>query len=174
MTAHGHVFAAVGGQPSGMRRLSRHLTVLAGAALLFGADAAAAQTSDAPVSTAGSRAGGAPVEAGQAAVRETPAPPPVQPVRDISDLETAADHGRRAPLLGEYHGEVGGVVGTNGLRGAYGRIVARPNDHVAVDFRFSTLHQNGYPYDGYVYGPGARYRPDASLTGPDSLIPPGN
>jgi hypothetical protein len=181
MTAHGHVFAAMRAQPATMRRSLRPLTVLAGAALLLCVGVASAQTSDAPVSTAGSRAGGAPVDAGPATVGQTPSPPPVQPARDISDFETAADHGRRAPLLGEYHGEVGAMVGTNGLRGAYGRIIAHPNDHMAIDLRFSTIHQNGGIYGGYggygygsVSDPGARYRTHTrtDLMSDDPMAPP--
>lgn len=184
-----HDFAADRAQLGWMHPV-RHLTVLAGAALLLGSGAAAAQTGDTPVSTAGSRAGGVPVEpapdAAPGKVRETPAPPPIQPSRRYDDMEAAADSGRHAPLLGDYHGEVGAVVGTNGTRGAYGRIVSHPTDNTAIDLRFSTMHQNGYypyaaygggPFSGGPYGFGGydrrdRYRPDLEALAPDPLFPP--
>jgi hypothetical protein len=97
---------------------------------------------------------GAASDAAPAQVVQTPSPPLAgaqPPLTD--DLMAAADAGRHAPLLGEYHGEVGAVVGTGGLRGAYGHINAHPNDHMTLDLRFSTLHAHGYPYGG-IYGPG--------------------
>jgi hypothetical protein len=164
---HGHDFAAEHAQ-LGLRRRRIALAVpLSVAALLLGAGLACAQASDAPISTAGSNAGAAPTttDPGPSPAQALPRPSDekqrVQP--DIRDLEAAAESGRHAPLLGEYHGEVGAMVGTNGLRGAYGRIVAHPNDKTTVDLRFSTLHENGLPYGyGYGYGyaaePGWRYR----------------
>lgn len=134
-------------------RLIPPSTVLACALLLAGA-ATAQEAPDGPVPTAGSKAGGAPTDTAPATVVQTPAAPRPQSQQPLSsDLMAAADAGRHAPLLGEYHGEVGAVVGTGGLRGAYGHINAHPNEHVTLDLRFSTLHARGYPY-GDVYGPG--------------------
>lgn len=156
-----------------MRRIDPFLI----AACLLTLGGAARAQSDGPVATAGG-GGGAPTatDLGPSPVRETPAAPMVQPSRNISDLEVAADHGRRAPLLGEYHGQVGAVVGTNGLRGAYGRIVAHPTDNASVDLRFSTIRQNGYGgfgYGGFGYDRRDRYRPDLQSLSPDPLLPPG-
>lgn len=121
--------------------------------LLAAGGASAEEPSDAPLATAGSKAGGAPTEAGPAQVVQTPPAAKAQPLATNDDLMAAAETGRRAPLLGEYHGSVGAVVGTGGLRGAYGHINAQPNEHVTVDLRFSTLHGQGYAYPG-AYGPG--------------------
>lgn len=148
---HGLDFAAEGAE-RGHMRLTLLSSALACAALVAGA-ASAQDAPDGPVPTAGSKAGGAPTEAAPAQVVQTPpaARPQQQPL--ASDLMAASDAGRRAPLLGEYHGEVGAVVGTGGLRGAYGHINAHPNDNMTIDLRFSTLHAKGYPYGG-AYGPG--------------------
>jgi hypothetical protein len=146
----GHDFAAERAQRGRMR-----LTLPAAAlscALLAAHSAAAQEAPDGPVASAGSKAGGAPTDPGPVEVRRTPTAPPAQP--DLRGFEAAADAGRRAPLLGEYHGEVGAVVGTNGLRGAYGHVNARPSDNVTLDLRFSTLHANGLVYGAPVYGPG--------------------
>jgi hypothetical protein len=185
----GHVFAAEHRQLVGMRLSSPKLLVLAGAGLLLCAGSALAQTSEA-VTTAGSSAGGVPTAADEApsTVHQTPRPAEVQPLPDFRDLEAAADAGRKAPLLGEFHGEVGGVVGTGGLRGAYGHVTTHPSDNSTVDLRFSTIHQNGgfYGYGGYggaygpyydAYGPASRYhRAMDPMFGPDptgGLLPPG-
>ena len=133
-------------------------------ALLMAGTVSAQEASDGPVPTAGSKAGGAPTEGSAAEIDRTPAAPRPQPQPLTDDLMAAADAGRRAPLLGEYHGSVGAVVGTGGLRGAYGHINAHPNDNLTIDLRFSTLHAKGYPYGGLygpgLYGPGA-YGPGA-------------
>jgi hypothetical protein len=136
----------------------RHLMrlFLTSSALALGLLAAGAslaqEAPDGPLPTAGSTAGGAPTAAEPGRIVSTPAPARTQPPPLTDDLMAAADAGRRAPLLGEYHGSVGAMVGSGGLRGAYGHIVAHPSDHVAVDLRFSTLHAHGYPYGGYAYG----------------------
>jgi hypothetical protein len=175
---HGHDFAAERAQPDPMR-----LTLLASAVTcaLLAASAAYAQSApDGPVATAGSTAGGVPTETGPAEVRQTPSSPAPQSL-NLGDFETAAEQGRRAPLLGEYHGEVGAVVGTNGLRGAYGHINAHPSDNVTLDLRFSTLHGNGLLYGPPVYGPGLyapgpygpepRVRLDRDPLSPDAMDP---
>lgn len=185
----GHVFAVEHRQPIGMRLSSPKLLVLAGAGLLLCAGQALAQTSEA-VTTAGSSAGGVPTAADEpaATVRQTPPPAQPQPLPDFRDLEAAAEAGHKAPLLGEFHGEVSGVVGTGGLRGAYGHIQAHPSDNSTVDLRFSTIRQNGgiYGFGGYggaygpyydAYGPAARYHramdPLFSADPTGGLIPPG-
>lgn len=180
MKSGGHDFAAERAQLRRMRLCSPQLLVLAGAVFTLCAGPALAQ-SEAPVTTAGSTAGGVPTatETAPTTVRQTPAPAQIQPMPDFRELEAAAEQGRRAPLLGDYHGEVSAVVGTNGLRGAAGRIVAHPTDNMTLDLRFSTIHQNGGLYDGYVYGPGARYRSRVDLLAPDPMggdptIPPGH
>jgi hypothetical protein len=150
-----------------------------GCALLVASAASAQEAPDGPVPTAGSKAGGAPTEEASAQVVRTPpaSRPQQQPL--ASDLMAASDAGRRAPLLGEYHGEVGAVVGTGGLRGAYGHINAHPNDNMTIDLRFSTLHGRG-AYGGYYgpgfYGPGL-YGPSPygpSVYGPGPYGPPGS
>lgn len=140
-------------------RLILTTSVLACSLLVAGA-AWAQETSDGPLATAGSKAGGAPSEAAPAQVVQTPSAAKAQPQPSNDDLMAAAETGRRAPLLGEYHGSVGAVVGTGGLRGAYGHINAQPNEHVTVDLRFSTLHGQGYAYPG-AYGPGLYVDPMA-------------
>jgi hypothetical protein len=137
--------------------------------LAAGGAACAQQPADGPVATANSKSGGAPTDAAPAQIVQTPPAGPAGPQPLASDLMAAAEAGRRAPLLGDYHGSVGAVVGTGGLRGAYGHINAHPSDDVTVDLRFSALHARGYPYGGY-YGPGF-YEP--GLYGPGFYGPGG-
>lgn len=163
MKRHSHDFAFDQAQLGGMRSRSP-LTLLAsiGALALTSGLAHAQASGDAPVTTANSNAGATPnaTDPGPPVPYSLPHPQatPDQTAQNIRDFEAAADSGRRAPLLGEFHGEVGATVGTNGLRGAYGHIVAHPTDNSTVDLRFSSMHENGLPYYGYGYSPGWRYR----------------